>query len=124
MWTMGSKRARDYEFNEPTKTVRFDEGERERLRVVMRLVRARNGFTDPSKLIKELMGLTNVIGITEEERRIISGAEGLQVFAPTDTGAPLARVVDDVSDIRPATAEEVERAHGPQVKGGTRKRRR
>lgn len=73
LWTM-PKRDVDYNFEKPTKTVRFDNDERERLALIMQSVRQRNQLVDPSKLIKELMGLTNNIGLTEEERAMVAGS--------------------------------------------------
>lgn len=73
MWTM-IKRDRDYDFDRGTKTIRFDDAEREKLRAVMRLVRMRYGnLADPSKLIKDLMGLTSNFNLTEAERALVRG---------------------------------------------------
>jgi hypothetical protein len=79
------RRDTDFDFEKTTKTIRFNDDERERLREVMRRVRERNRsaaqLADPSKLIKELMGLADFGLVTEEDRRYITGKGKLQKVA-------------------------------------------
>lgn len=109
MWTM-TKRDRDYDFDKDTKTIRFDDEERERLRIVMHMVRKRNSLADPSKLIKDLMGLTSNLGITETERQIIAGvAQPLTAVSRVQRNLDsetVLRQTGPVADSREATHEE------------------
>lgn len=66
----------DFEFEKRTKSISFSDGERLLLRELMRRVRARSKsarqMADPSKLLKELMGLVDYGLLTDEDRRYIS----------------------------------------------------
>lgn len=76
MWTM-PPRDTDFDFEKETKTLRFSEDERALLRELMRRVRGRSRLAaktaNPSNLIKEMMGLSQMGLLTDEDRQLIAG---------------------------------------------------
>lgn len=99
-------RETDLNFDKATKTIRFTDDERDRLREVMRRVRGRTRsaaqMADPSKLIKELMGLADFGLLIEDDRRYIAGLAPVTLSGtkPTRDSIPVAGTIGNTGKKR------------------------